>query len=110
MDEDGGYGGLGEALRNFEKGVEMEYADVEVPMPVIEEPCWMVGDGMRDAEGNKDYVIAQIAIVLIDDARKIFEVRYSDSNGVCRGDQKMQLCKTKSMRITNRGRKKNSKD
>jgi hypothetical protein len=69
---------------------DMEYFDARVPMPVIKEEHWKVGDGMN---GNPRFVIGQIAVVIVDKNKNIFEIRYYDMDGKECGLQKMKLCK-----------------
>lgn len=69
---------------------DMEYSTDTVPMPNIPEQHWKVGDGMN---GDPRFIIGQIAVVLVDAKKKLFEIRYYDKNGEEQGSQLVKLVK-----------------
>lgn len=74
----------------------MEFQEERVPFPEIEEDHWKVGDGMLGVDGKPDFVISQIAVVLVDEEKKVFEIRYYDEDGEKRGAQRMRLVSKES--------------
>lgn len=63
---------------SLEKGKEPVLVDVKV-----EDPHWKVGDGMRDPQGNPDFIIGQLAVVRKDrgKGKPKYDVVFFDLNG-----------------------------
>ena len=81
------------------KGSEKPKADYfdfdrcDVYIPEIEQQHWKVGDGLTGTKNNPDkpFIISQIAVVLVNELKNIFEIRYYDEDGEERGAQKVKL-------------------